>query len=102
MDIIEKFKKQLEGVELSPEAEEIGEVIEVKDGVVKISGLKNAENFELIQFEGANVFGLVLNLEEYEAGAVVLGSDRDIKEGTIVKRTKKFFLCQWEKVYWGE
>lgn len=91
MDIIEKFKKQLEGVELSPEAEEIGEVIEVKDGVVKISGLKNAENFELIQFEGANVFGLVLNLEEYEAGAVVLGSDRDIKEGTIVKRTKKVF-----------
>ena len=63
MDIIEQFKKQLEGIELSPETEEIGEVIEIKDGVVKLSGLKNVENFELIKFEEANVLGLVLNLE---------------------------------------
>ena len=91
MDIIEQFKKQLEGIETAPEIEEIGEVIEVRDGVVKISGLRSVENFELIEFEDANVFGLVLNLEEYEVGAAILGPDKDIKEGTTVKRTKKVF-----------
>jgi F-type H+-transporting ATPase subunit alpha len=91
MDIIEQFKKQLEGLEVSPEMEEIGEVTEVKDGVVKISGLKGVENFEMVEFEEANVMGLVLNLEEYEVGAVILGSDKDVKEGTTVKRTKKVF-----------
>jgi F-type H+-transporting ATPase subunit alpha len=45
----------------------------------------------MIEFEEANVMGLVLNLEEYEVGAVVLGSDKKIKEGTTVKRTKKVF-----------
>jgi F-type H+-transporting ATPase subunit alpha len=91
MDIIEQFKKQLEGLDVSPEMEEVGEVIEVKDGVVKISGLKGVENFEMIEFDEANVMGLVLNLEEYEVGAVILGSDKNIKEGTTVKRTKKVF-----------
>jgi F-type H+-transporting ATPase subunit alpha len=91
MDIIEQFKKQLEGLDISPETEEVGEVIEVKDGVVKISGLKGVENFEMIEFDEANVMGLVLNLEEYEVGAVILGSDKNIKEGTTVKRTKKVF-----------
>ena len=91
MDIIEQFKKQLEGLDVSPEMEEVGEVIEVKDGVVKISGLRGAENFEMIEFDEANVMGLVLNLEEYEVGAVILGSDKNIKEGTTVKRTKKVF-----------
>ncbi|MDD5098494.1 MAG: F0F1 ATP synthase subunit alpha [Candidatus Pacebacteria bacterium] len=91
MDIIEQFKKQLEGLEVSPEMEEIGEVTEVRDGVVKISGLRGVENFEMVEFEEANVMGLVLNLEEYEVGAVILGSDKDVKEGTTVKRTKKVF-----------
>ncbi|MFA5714192.1 MAG: F0F1 ATP synthase subunit alpha [Candidatus Paceibacterota bacterium] len=91
MDIIEQFKKQLEGLDVSPEMEEVGEVVEVKDGVVKISGLRNVENFEMIEFEEAGVMGLVLNLEEYEVGAVILGSDKNIKQGTTVKRTKKVF-----------
>ncbi|MFA5431304.1 MAG: F0F1 ATP synthase subunit alpha [Candidatus Paceibacterota bacterium] len=91
MDIIEQFKKQLEGLDVSPEMEEIGEVTEVKDGVVKISGLKEVENFEMIEFDETGVMGLVLNLEEYEVGAVILGSDKNIKEGTVVKRTKKVF-----------
>lgn len=89
MDIVEQFKKQLEGIETSPAMDEIGEVVEVKDGIVKISGLKNVENFEMIDFEEVGVFGLVLNLEEYEIGAIVLGDDKKIKEGTIAKRTKK-------------
>lgn len=91
MDIIEKFKKQLEGLEVNPEFEETGEVIEVKDGVSKISGLKNVENFELIHFEEANIFGLALNLEEFEVGAAILGDDSLIKEGHTVKRTGEVF-----------
>ena len=89
MDKLEQFKKQLEGLGLKPKMEEIGEVIESKDGVVKASGLENAENFELVEFEGKNVFGLVLNLEEYETGIVVLGRSEEIKEGDVIKRTKK-------------
>ncbi|HNP79346.1 MAG TPA: F0F1 ATP synthase subunit alpha [Candidatus Pacearchaeota archaeon] len=91
MDLIEQFKQQLKGLEISPELEETGEVIEVKDSVVKLSGLKNVENFELIEFEETGILGLVLNLEEYEVGAVVLGESRSIKEGMIAKRTKKVF-----------
>lgn len=91
MDIIEKFKKQLEGVEISPETEEVGEVVEIKDGVAKISGLKGVESFEMIEFDGTGVQGLVLNLEEFEVGAIVLGNEEKIKEGTTVKRTKKVF-----------
>ncbi len=91
MDIIEKFKKELEGIEIKSETEEVGEVIEVRDVVTKISGLKNVENFELIFFEEANTYGLILNLEEFEVGAVVLGDASKIKEGQTVKRTGKVF-----------
>jgi F-type H+-transporting ATPase subunit alpha len=91
MDIIEKFKKQLEGIEIKSELEETGEVIEIKDVVAKISGLRNVENFELIFFEEANIYGLALNLEEFEVGAVVLGDVTKIKEGHIVKRTGSVF-----------
>lgn len=91
MDIIKQFKNQLLGVELVPETEEIGEVVEIKDNVAKVSGLKGVGNFELVEFEGADTLGLVLNLEEYEVGIAVLGSDEKIKEGTVVKRTKQVF-----------
>ena len=89
MDKIEQFKRQLEQTELSPKLEEVGNVIEVGDGVIKASGLRNVCNFELVEFERTKNFGLVLNLEEYETGIIVLGSSRAIKEGDIVKRTKK-------------
>ncbi|MDD3046418.1 MAG: F0F1 ATP synthase subunit alpha [Candidatus Pacebacteria bacterium] len=91
MDIIEKFKKQLEGIEIKSELEETGEVVEIKDVVAKVSGLKNVENFELIFFEEANIYGLALNLEEFEVGAVVLGDPTKIKEGHVVKRTGSVF-----------
>ena len=91
MDIIEKFKKQLQGIETNPEIEETGEVVEVRDGVTIISGIKNVENFELVFFEGTNIYGLVLNLEEFEVGAVILGDQTKIKQGQIVKRTGQVF-----------
>jgi len=89
MDKIEQFKRQLEETGLSPDLAEIGEVAEVGDGVVKATGLRNVENFELVEFERAKVFGLAMNLEEYETGIIVLGDDAAIKEGDIVKRTMK-------------
>ncbi len=91
MDIIEQFKKQLEGVEIAPEVEEVGEVTEVKDGVVKISGLKRSRTSKWLNLKKPMSWALVLNLEEYDVGAAILGSDKDIKEGTTVKRTRKVF-----------
>ncbi len=92
MENIDFFKKQLENANLEPKMEEIGEVVEVKDGVARVSGLNRAENFELVEIEissGAVVSGLALNLEEYETGVVILGDYSLIKEGDTVKRTKK-------------
>ena len=92
MENIESFKKQLEDFKLKPKTEEIGEVINIKDGVAKVSGLDNVENFELVEIETASkkaVSGLVLNLEEYETGVAVLGDYSSVKEGDVVKRTKR-------------
>lgn len=89
MEKIGQLKKQLEDSGFKPKIEEIGEVVEVKDGIVRALGLGGVENFELVEFEGKNVLGLVLNLEEYETGIVVLGKSTNIKEGDVVKRTKK-------------
>lgn len=96
MDNIELFKKQLEKAEIKAKIEEIGEVVEIKDGIAKVSGLENVENFELVTFEATgegqgkkkNISGLVLNLEEYEVGIAVMGDFSLIKEGDVVKRTK--------------
>jgi len=89
MDKIEQFKRQLEESEFLPKFEEIGEVVEVGDGVVKASGLRNVANFELVEFERTQVLGLAMNLEEYETGIIVLGDDAAIQEGDTVKRTQK-------------
>lgn len=89
MEKIEQLKKQLEGLDLKPKMEEIGEVVEVKDGIVRALGLAKVENFELVEFEGKDVLGLVLNLEEHETGIVLLGKAGGIKEGDMIKRTKK-------------
>jgi len=88
MDKIEQFKRQLETSPLSAEINEIGQVVEVGDGIVKASGLMNVENFEMVEFERARVFGLVLNLEEYETGIIVLGPD----DGP-----KKRSPCRWAR-----
>jgi len=67
---------------------ETGTVLSVGDGVARVYGLENAMAGELVEFPG-DVFGMVLNLEEGFVGVVVFGEDRQIKEGDLVKRTKK-------------
>lgn len=91
MDTIEYLKQEIEKLDLTPKKEEIGEVLEVKDGVARISGVQNAESFEVLKFESSSedVYGLALNLEENEVGAIVLGDFSNVKEGDIVKRTEK-------------
>ncbi|TSC56303.1 MAG: F-type H+-transporting ATPase subunit alpha [Parcubacteria group bacterium Greene0714_21] len=85
--IVDILKKELEGVDLSPKAQEIGKVVSVGDGIVQIEGLANVVASEMVDING--VSALVLNLEEYTVGAVLLGDDTFVKEGDLVKRTGK-------------
>src|SRR6266704_374388 len=87
-EISEIIKKQLQGYEAEVDLQEAGRVIEVGDGIARIYGLEGAMAGELLQFPG-DVYGLVLNLEEDNVGAVLLGSDILIKEGDTVLRTKR-------------
>jgi F-type H+-transporting ATPase subunit alpha len=80
------LKKQLEGVQTGVELEEVGTVLQVGDGIARIYGLSNAQSNELIEFENG-MEAIVLNLEEDNIGAVLLGPTEEIKEGDIVKRT---------------
>ena len=82
------LREQLSNVKTDAELEEIGTVLQVGDGVARIYGLSNAQSGELLEFEnGLNA--LVLNLEEDNVGAVLLGESQDIKEGDTIKRTKR-------------
>ena len=67
---------------------DVGVVIKVGDGIAIVNGLSDAMAGELLDF-GNDIRGMVLNLEEDSVGCVLLGSDRDIKEGGTVTRTKK-------------
>src|SRR2546428_7298444 len=87
-EISEIIKKQLEGYEAELNLKEAGRVLEVGDGIARIYGLEGAMAGELLQFPG-DVYGLVLNLEEDNVGAVLLGPDTLIKEGDQVTRTKR-------------
>ena len=80
------LKQQLEGIQNGVELEEVGTVLTVGDGIARIYGLSNAESNELIEFENG-IEAIVLNLEEDNIGAVLLGPTEEINEGDIVKRT---------------
>ncbi|VAX23308.1 ATP synthase alpha chain [hydrothermal vent metagenome] len=80
------IKKQIQGYEKHLEQKEVGIVISVGDGIARLYGLENAIAGEMLEFPGG-VFGMALNLEEDNVGAVLLGSDLGISEGDEVKRT---------------
>jgi len=85
-EISSLIQKQIEGFDGNIELKETGRVISVGDGIARIHGLENAMSGELLSFPG-NLVGMVLNLEEDNVGAILLGFDNDIKEGDEVKRT---------------
>ena len=80
------LREQLSNFKSEAELEEVGTVLQVGDGVARIYGLSKAQSGELLEFENG-LKALVLNLEEDNVGAVLLGDSTDIKEGDTVKRT---------------
>ncbi|MBJ10774.1 MAG: F0F1 ATP synthase subunit alpha [Flavobacteriales bacterium] len=82
------LRQQLAGVKSEAELQEVGTVLQVGDGIARIYGLTNVESGELIEFENG-LQAIVLNLEEDNVGAVLLGPSKGIKEGDVVKRTNR-------------
>lgn len=80
------LREQIEKFDGSVDVAEVGEVIEVGDGVARVSGLENVMSSELVELPN-NVFGMALNLEEDNVGLVLFGETRLVKEGDLAKRT---------------
>ena len=85
-EISSVIKEQIKNYKQKLETSDVGTVIQVADGIARIHGLENAMQGELLEFPG-EVYGMVLNLEEDNVGAVLLGSANNINEGDIVKTT---------------
>jgi F-type H+-transporting ATPase subunit alpha len=81
--------KELAGYHNLSELEEVGAVLQVGDGIARIFGLNQAESGELVEFEKNGLQAIVLNLEEDNVGVVLLGEAFDIKEGDVVRRTRR-------------
>src|SRR5881296_283410 len=80
------IKEKIKGFDQQVDVNETGSVIQVGDGIAKIYGLDGVMSGEMLEFPG-NLYGMTLNLEEDNVGAVVMGDDTGIKEGDPVKRT---------------
>ena len=85
-EISSVIKEQIKRYAAQLEVADVGTVIQVADGIARIHGLENAMQGELLEFPG-DVYGMVLNLEEDNVGAVLLGSQKNINEGDTVKTT---------------
>ncbi|MDD4371959.1 MAG: F0F1 ATP synthase subunit alpha [Anaerostipes sp.] len=85
-EISSVIKEQIKDYSTKLETSDIGTVIQVSDGIARIHGLEKAMQGELLEFPG-EVFGMVLNLEEDNVGAVLLGDKKNINEGDVVKTT---------------
>ena len=85
-EISQVLLQQLKDIDTSLRFEEIGKVLQVSDGVARMYGLANAEAGELLEFE-SGVKGVVMNLEQDNVGAVLLGPTDEVKEGMMVRRT---------------
>ena len=85
-EISSVIKEQIKRYSTELEVSDVGTVIQVADGIARIHGLEKAMQGELLEFPG-EVYGMVLNLEEDNVGAVLLGSNRNINEGDTVKTT---------------
>ena len=86
-EVSEVLLRQLKEIDTDLKFEEVGEVLQVSDGVVRIYGVRNAEANELLEFENG-IRAVVMNLEEDNVGAVLLGPTDQIKEGMTVRRTR--------------
>ena len=80
------IKQQIADFDAGADVSEVGRVLSVGDGIARVYGLDNVQAGEMVEFPGG-IRGMVLNLETDNVGVVILGDDRDIKEGDVVKRT---------------
>ena len=87
-EVSQVLLEQLKGIDAGSKFDEVGTVLQVSDGVARIYGLRNAEANELLEFENGTM-AIVMNLEEDNVGCILLGSTDGIKEGMVVKRTKR-------------
>ena len=85
-EISEVLLKQLHDINIDAQYEEVGQVLQVHDGVVRLYGLTHAEAGELLEFD-SGVMAVVMNLEADNVGAVLLGSTEKVKEGMTARRT---------------
>ena len=85
-EISKILREQIENYEQTVTVDEVGAIISVGDGIARIHGLEKVMSGEMLSFPH-NIFGIALNLEEEEVGAVLLGESTELKEGDVVKRT---------------
>jgi len=87
-NITELLRQQIENFDASIDVSEVGEVIEIGDGVARVSGLENVMSSELVELPN-DVFGMALNLEDDNVGLVLFGDSSKVKEGDLAKRTER-------------
>ncbi len=88
LEISSVLKQQIEQFQLTTDFIEVGEIIQVGDGIARVYGLQNVMANELVEFPHG-IYGLALNLEENNVGCILFGNDKYLKEGDVVKRTGK-------------
>src|ERR1700755_1302795 len=86
-EISEILKKQIASFDTEANVAETGQVLSVGDGIARVFGLQNVMAGELVEFPGAGLRGMALNLETDNVGVVIFGDDRQIREGDTVSRT---------------
>lgn len=86
-EITAQIRRQLEAFEAPVQAVDVGTIVEVGDGIARVSGLANVMAGELVEFPKTGVMGLTLNLEKDTIGVVIMGDYADLREGDLVKGT---------------
>ena len=85
-EIVSVLKSAIESYRTQVDSREVGKVLEVGDGIARVYGLSGVMSGEMVEFPGAGVKGMALNLERDNVGIVIFGSDAKIKEGDEVRR----------------
>ena len=95
-NIVEILRNQITKFEPTTSVEEVGTVVEVGDGIARVSGLTKARSMEMLDFgqdaNGKSTFGVALNLEEHTVGSIILGPFEHIKQGTLFDPLVAFYL----------
>jgi len=86
--LVKYLKEKINAFEPAIQVDEVGTIVAVGDGIVRMTGLENCQASEMLAFPGG-ALGLALNLEEDSVGAIILGEYKHLKEGDVVKRTQK-------------